>query len=85
VTTAEAGKTDTKNRSDENPSFLNASLTAKANTVLYDNLTLKDGKLIVKDEKLTMEGIKICFDGIIGLNGAISTKEKVPTFNMDLH
>jgi hypothetical protein len=51
VTTAEAGKTDT-NRSDENPSFLNASLTAKANTVLYDNLTLKDvsGKLIVKDE-----------------------------------
>jgi hypothetical protein len=42
VTTTEAGKTDKKNRSDENPSFLNASLTAKANTVLYDNLTLKD-------------------------------------------
>jgi hypothetical protein len=32
-----------------------------------------------------MEGIKnVCFDGIIGLDGAISTKEKVPTFNMDL-
>jgi hypothetical protein len=63
VTTTEAGKTDIKNRSDENPSFLNASLTAKANTVLYDNLTLKDvsGKLIVKDEKLTMEGIKRLF------------------------
>jgi hypothetical protein len=60
LTTAEANKTDT-NRSDENPSFLNASLT-KANTVLYDNLTLKDvsGKLIVKDE-LTMEGIKRLF------------------------
>jgi hypothetical protein len=45
---------------------------------------LKDvsGKLIVKDEKLTMENV--CFDGIIGLDGAISTKEKVPTFNMDL-
>jgi hypothetical protein len=46
---------------------------------------LKDvsGKLIVKDEKLTMD-INVCFDGIIGLDGAISTKEKVPTFNMDL-
>jgi hypothetical protein len=40
--------------------FLNCTLTAKANTVLYDNLTLKDvsGKLIVKDEELTMENIK---------------------------
>jgi hypothetical protein len=33
-----------------------------------------------------MEDIKrLFFDGIIGLDGAISTKEKVPTFNMDLH
>jgi hypothetical protein len=61
VTTTEAGKTDTKNRSDENLPF-KCSLTA-ANTVLYDNLTLKDvsGKLIVKDEKLTMEDIKRLF------------------------
>jgi hypothetical protein len=69
------------------PAFLNASLTAKANTVLYDNLTLKNvsGKLIIKDEKLTMENIKTSiFDGNIGLNGAVSTKGKVPTFNMDL-
>lgn len=87
MTTAEAGNTDTKTEAMKIPAFLNASLTAKANTVLYDNLTLKDvsGKLIVKDEKLTMENIKTSiFDGVIGLNGAVSTKEKVPTFNMDL-
>jgi hypothetical protein len=87
MTTAEAGKTDTKTEAMKIPAFLNASLSAKANTVLYDNLTLKDvsGKLIVKDQKLTMENIKTSiFDGTIGLNGAVSTKGKVPTFNMDL-
>jgi hypothetical protein len=87
MTTAEAGNADTKTEAMKIPAFLNASLTAKANTVLYDNLTLKDvsGKLIIKDEKLTMENIKTSiFDGVIGLNGAVSTKEKVPTFNMDL-
>ena len=87
VTTTEAGKTDAKTEAMKIPAFLNASLTAKANTVLYDNLTLKDvsGKLIIKDEKLTMENIKTSiFDGNIGLNGAVSTKGKVPTFNMDL-
>ena len=69
------------------PAFLNCTLTAKANTVLYDNLTLKEvsGKLIVKDEKVTLENVKTSiFGGIIGLNGAISTKGKVPTFNMNL-
>ncbi|TDE06346.1 AsmA-like C-terminal region-containing protein [Flavobacterium hiemivividum] len=91
MTTEEAGKTDAKAAAKTEamkiPAFLNCSLTAKANTVLYDNLTLKNvsGKLIVKDEKLTMQDIKSSiFDGIIGLNGAVSTKGKVPTFNMDL-
>jgi hypothetical protein len=87
VSTTEIGKTDTTTEAMKIPAFLNVSLTAKANTVLYDNLTLKDvsGKLIVKDEKLTMENIKTSiFDGNIGLNGAVSTKGKVPTFNMDL-
>lgn len=69
------------------PAFLNCSLTAKANTVLYDNLTLKDvsGKLIVKDEKVTLENVKTSiFGGTIGVNGAVSTKGKVPVFDMDL-
>ena len=69
------------------PAFLNCSLTAKANAVLYDNLTLKDvsGKLIVKDEKLTLENIKTSiFGGTIGLDGAVSTKGSTPTFQMNL-
>lgn len=69
------------------PAFLNCSLTAKANTVLYDNLILKDvsGKLIVKDEKVTLENVKTSiFGGTIGVNGNVSTKGKVPVFNMNL-
>ena len=88
VTTEEDGKTEAKKtEAMKIPAFLNCSLTAKANTVLYDNLTLKDvsGKLIVKDEKLTMENIKSSiFGGTIGLNGAVSTKGETPTFQMDL-
>jgi len=69
------------------PAFLNCTLNAKAATVLYDNLKLKDvsGKLIVKDEKATLQNFKTSiFGGIIGLNGAVSTKTKVPTFDMAL-
>ena len=70
------------------PAFLNCTLTAKATTVLYDNLTLKDvsGKLIVKDEKVTLENVKTSiFGGTIAVNGAVSTKGKTPVFNMDLN
>ncbi|OXA79646.1 AsmA-like C-terminal region [Flavobacterium aquidurense] len=69
------------------PAFLNCTINAKATTVLYDNLKLKDvsGKLIVKDEKATLENFKTSiFGGTIGLTGAVSTKEKVPTFDMNL-
>jgi hypothetical protein len=69
------------------PAFLNCTLNAKATTVLYDNLKLKDvsGRLIIKDEKATLENFKTnIFGGSIGLNGAVSTKEKVPTFDMNL-
>ena len=69
------------------PAFLNCTLNAKANTVLYDNLKLKDvsGKLIIKDEKALLENFKTSiFGGTIGLTGAVSTREKVPTFDMNL-
>ena len=69
------------------PAFLNCTLNAKANTVLYDNLKLKDvsGKLIIKDEKALLENFKTSiFGGTIGLTGAVSTKSKVPTFDMNL-
>ena len=69
------------------PAFLNCSLIAKANTVLYDNLTLTSvsGKLIIKDQKAILENMKTSiFGGTIGMNGTVSTKEKVPNFKMDL-
>ena len=97
MTTGETAKTNPSNSEQAKetkkadamkiPAFLNCTLTAKANTVLYDNLTLKEvsGKLIVKDEKVTLENVKSSiFGGTIGLNGAISTKGKVPTFDMNL-
>jgi len=89
MTTSEPAKTNTKATPTamKVPAFLNCSLTAKANTVLYDNLTLKDctGKLIVKDQAVTLENVKTnVFGGSIGLNGMVSTKEKTPKFNMNL-
>lgn len=89
ITPAEDTKTETTKKAEamKIPAFLNCTLTAKANTVLYDNLVLKavSGKLIVKDEKVTLENVKTSiFGGIIAVNGAVSTKGKTPTFDMNL-
>jgi AsmA-like C-terminal region/AsmA family len=90
MTTSEPTKAETKGKPEamKIPAFLNCSLTAKANTVLYDNLTLKDvsGKLIVRDQAVTLENVKTnIFGGQIGVNGMVSTKEKTPKFNMNLN
>ncbi|MES2545988.1 MAG: AsmA-like C-terminal region-containing protein [Bacteroidota bacterium] len=87
MTTEEAPKKETKKEAMKIPSFLNCSLSAKANTVIYDNLTLKavSGKLIIKDEKVTLENIKSSiFGGMISASGDVSTKGKTPVFNMNL-
>jgi hypothetical protein len=89
MTTAEPTKgTAKKTEAMKIPAFLNCSLSAKANTLLYDNLTLKEvsGKLIVKDQTVTLENVKTnIFGGQIGVNGMVSTKQKTPTFNMNLN
>jgi hypothetical protein len=89
MTTGEKTTTATTKKAEamKIPAFLNCSLTAKAKTVLYGNLTLKDvsGKLIIKDEKVTLENVKTSiFGGTIAVNGAVSTKGKTPTFDMNL-
>jgi hypothetical protein len=89
MTKAAPTKTETKAKTEamKIPAFLNCTLTAKATTVLYDNLTLKDvsGKLIVRDQAVTLENVKTnIFGGQIGANGMVSTKEKTPKFNMNL-
>ncbi|CAH0336956.1 hypothetical protein FVB9288_02689 [Flavobacterium sp. CECT 9288] len=91
MTTGEPAKTEagTAKKADamKIPAFLNCTLTAKATTVLYDNLTLRDvsGKLTVRDQKVSLQNVKTSiFGGTIGVNGAVSTKGKTPVFNMDL-
>ncbi|MCL6268201.1 AsmA-like C-terminal region-containing protein [Flagellimonas myxillae] len=69
------------------PSFLDCTIDAVANTVLYDNLSLKNvkGKLIIKDETATVQGLQSnLFGGILGVNGSVSTKEEQATFDMKL-
>ncbi|WP_353077088.1 AsmA-like C-terminal region-containing protein [Flavobacterium sp.] len=69
------------------PSFLDCTLTAKATTVIYDNLNLKNvaGTLIIRDQAVNLKGLNMAvFGGKIGVNGMVSTKNKVPTFVLDM-
>ncbi|WP_264519713.1 AsmA family protein [Flavobacterium sp. N1994] len=87
MTTETAAKDKKASEPMKIPAFLNCTLTAKANTVLYDNLILKDvsGKISIKDQKVTIENGKTnIFGGSIAFNGDVSTKEKISKFNMDL-
>lgn len=82
-----AAKPATAAESVKIPGFLDCTITAKANTVVYDNLNLKDvsGKMVIKDEAVDLQNIKTSvFGGQIGLNGKVSTKEAKPKFNVDL-
>ena len=88
--TTEAPKKETQTKKSQAvkvPAFLNCSVTAKANTVLYDNLALKNvaGKLIIKDQKVSLQNLKTdIFGGQIIADGDVSTKEKIPVFHMNL-
>lgn len=85
TTTTEEGKKTTE--AVKIPSFLDCSITAKAGTVVYDNLNLKDvsGNMIIRDEAVTLNNLKMgVFGGSIGLTGTVSTKGKTPKFDMDL-
>ncbi|MHA7942270.1 AsmA-like C-terminal region-containing protein [Formosa sp. 3Alg 14/1] len=69
------------------PAFLDATIAAKANTVIYDNLTLKEvaGTLIVRDETVTIKDLTSnLFGGQIALNGSVSTKSETPIFDVKL-
>ncbi|MFK8267760.1 AsmA family protein [Capnocytophaga cynodegmi] len=69
------------------PSFLDCTFSANANTVIYDNLQLKNvsGKLIVRDEKVSLENLSTdIFGGKITISGNVSTKESIPDFDVKL-
>lgn len=80
-------KTTTASDAVKIPAFLDCTITARANTVVYDNLNLKDvsGKMIIKDEAVKIENLKTnIFGGLIAASGNVSTKGAAPTFAMDL-
>ncbi|NDV43362.1 AsmA-like C-terminal region-containing protein [Flagellimonas sediminis] len=69
------------------PSFLDCTVEAAANTVLYDDLKLKNvkGTLVIKDETATVKNLTSdLFGGTLGLSGAVSTKGENSTFDVDL-
>ncbi|WP_271767397.1 AsmA-like C-terminal region-containing protein [Aquimarina algiphila] len=82
--------TSTKGNEDDTmriPSFLDATLNFDTQTVFYDNLELKNtkGTVRIKDETAYLDNITSnIFDGGMALNGNVSTKSKVPTFDMAL-
>ncbi len=69
------------------PSFLDCRVEAVANTVLYDNLKLRNvkGTLIIKDETAELQNLTSdLFGGTLGLSGSVSTKGTDSTFDLDL-
>ncbi|WP_222983247.1 AsmA-like C-terminal region-containing protein [Flagellimonas meishanensis] len=69
------------------PSILDCTIDAEANTVVYDNLNLKNvkGTFIIRDETATVKNLTSdLFGGDLGLSGAVSTKGEASTFEMNL-
>ena len=86
-----ATETSNKTTSDEEslkiPDFLDCTITANANTVIYDNLNLKNvkGQLRIKDQNANLKDMTTdLFNGQLGISGNVSTKEAKPKFDMKL-
>ncbi|GAA4799882.1 AsmA-like C-terminal region-containing protein [Litoribaculum gwangyangense] len=80
-------KTTTNKESLKIPAFLECAINANANTVVYDNLNLKNvtGELYIKDQQASLQNMKSSiFDGALTVSGDISTKNETPTFNLNL-
>ncbi|AUP78839.1 AsmA-like C-terminal region-containing protein [Flavivirga eckloniae] len=68
------------------PDFLDCTINANAQTVVYDDLNLKNvkGTLFIKDQKATLKDMTSnMFDGTMAISGDVSTKGETPTFNLD--
>ena len=85
--TTEETSTETTEDQLKIPSFLECTINAKATTVIYDNLRLKNatGTLAIRDEQVTISNLSSdIFDGKIKLNGMVSTKTAIPTFSIGM-
>ncbi|WP_298341789.1 AsmA-like C-terminal region-containing protein [uncultured Algibacter sp.] len=86
-TVSEGNKTTSDSESLKIPSFLDCTINANAQTVIYDNLNLKNvtGTLYIKDQKASLQNMtSSLFDGKLAINGAVSTKEETPVFDLKL-
>lgn len=86
-TNSTRNKTTSNAESLKIPSFLDCTINADAKTVEYDNLDLKNvkGTLLIKNQEATLKNMSSnLFDGTLAINGAVSTKNETPTFNMIL-
>jgi hypothetical protein len=69
------------------PAFLDCTINANAQTVVYDNLILKNvkGTLFIKDQQAILQNMtSSIFDGALSISGDVSTKNDTPTFNLNL-
>ncbi len=85
--TSAENKTTSDSESLKIPEFLDCTINANAQTVVYDNLNLKNvsGKLFIKDQKASLQNMSSSiFDGKLSINGDVSTKAETPTFNLKL-
>lgn len=86
-TTSESNKTTSDSESLKIPAFLECIVNAKVNTVVYDNLNLKDvtGQLYIKDQQVALKDMTSrIFNGKLTMSGDVSTKSETPVFNLNL-
>ena len=70
------------------PAFLQCIVNAKADTVLYDDLTLNNvsGTIYIQDQQASLENLKSSlFEGALALDGDVTTKTDTPSFNLNLN
>lgn len=82
-----SNKTTAKSKSMKIPEFLDCIINAKAETVVYDNLRLKDvdGTLTIKDQEANLNKLtSSLFDGVLALTGKVSTKSDIPVFDLNM-
>jgi len=85
--TAEENKTTSNSESLKIPEFLDCNIIADVNTVIYDNLSLKDvsGSLTINNQQANLKDLTSkLFEGILAITGNVSTQEATPTFNINL-
>jgi len=86
---SDSDEIDTKETSESLriPDFLDCTINASINTLVYDNLNLKDvkGAFIIKDQQAILKDMRSkIFDGGLSLSGSVSTKTEVPEFDLNL-